>query len=44
MRASADSVPLAYKGMGWLPDWALYGVILLVCVWMVVVAIRRNRS
>ncbi|CAM5715789.1 hypothetical protein [Streptomyces purpurascens] len=39
-----DDVTLAYKGMGLLPDWAAIAIAVLVCVWLVVVLVRRKRS
>ncbi|MFF6913132.1 hypothetical protein [Streptomyces sp. NPDC012466] len=41
--AHAD-VTWAYKGLGGMPDWVSVAIIVLVCVWMIVAAKRRDRS
>jgi hypothetical protein len=44
MAAATDGIALAYKGLGGVPTWVIVTVIVLVVVWMLVTAARRDRS
>jgi heme/copper-type cytochrome/quinol oxidase subunit 2 len=44
MAAATDGLTLAYKGLGRVPTWVIVAIIVLVVVWMLVTAARRNRS
>jgi predicted ABC-type sugar transport system permease subunit len=42
--AAADGVTLAHKGLGGVPTWVIVAISVVVVVWMLVTAVRRNRS